>query len=180
MFLPCCGLCCRLFQTYVDNFESPFGCRGGVVEELGCDRAASVSTQFVLCLRAVYKELSPHRRLENRMMGSVVDQVGPALEFVKSHVVLDGPMFRLALLLIFASPTWWNVGGRVEHKLRIFRKVFLGNKYVACYFFAFTVFTLSAIRNYVYPLTPFALHPGVPFCAHCMLHLHASRHTAVD
>jgi methylene-fatty-acyl-phospholipid synthase len=86
------------------------------------------------------------------MMGSVVDQMGPALEFVKSHVVLDGPMLRLALFLIFASPTWWNLGGRLEHRFRIFRKIFFGNKYVACYFFSATVFTLSAVRNYVYKL----------------------------
>jgi len=86
------------------------------------------------------------------MMGSVVDQMGPAMEFIKSHVVLEGQMLRLALFLIFASPSWWNLGGRLEHRFRIFRKIFFGNKYVACYFFSVTVFTLSAIRNYVYKL----------------------------
>lgn len=86
------------------------------------------------------------------MMGSVVDQLGPAFDFVKSHVDIQAPMFRLALLLIFASPSWWNFGGRIEHKFRIFRKIFFGNKYVACYFFAATVFTLSAFRNYAYKL----------------------------
>lgn len=88
------------------------------------------------------------------MMGSLVDQVGPAMEFVKSHVDFNGHFFKLAFLLILASPTWWNAAGRAEHKFRIFRKVFFGNKYVACYFFAITVFTLSAIRNYVYPCKP--------------------------
>jgi hypothetical protein len=97
------------------------------------------------------------------MMGSVVDQMGPALEFVKSHINLQGPMLAYALLLIFASPTWWNIGGRVEHRFRIFRKVFLGNKFVACYFFSVTVFTLSAVRNYVYPLQ------DVFYPSHCIL-----------
>jgi len=32
----------------------------------------------------------------------------------------------------------------------MFRKLFNGNKYVACYFFALTVFTLSSVRNYAY------------------------------
>lgn len=85
-------------------------------------------------------------------MGSVVDQMGPALEFVKSQVNLESYQFQLALFLIFASPTWWNLGGRLEHKLRIFRKIFFGNKYVACYFFSLTVFSLSAFRNYAYKL----------------------------
>ena len=85
------------------------------------------------------------------MMGSLVDQVGPAVDFVKSHVNVDGHYFKLAFLLILASPTWWNAAGRIEHKYRIFRKIFLGNKYVACYFFALTVFSLSAFRNYIYP-----------------------------
>jgi len=86
------------------------------------------------------------------MMGSVVDQMGPALEFVKQHVVFDDYYFKLALFLIFASPSWWNFGGRVEYKFRIFRKIFFGNKYVACYFFSVTVFGLSAFRNYIYKL----------------------------
>lgn len=103
------------------------------------------------------------------MMGSVVDQLGPVADFVKSHVDLQGPMLQLAFLLIFASPTWWNIGGRVEHKFRLFRKVFFGNKYVACYFFSLTVFSLSAVRNYAYPLRSYTLCLPV-FCFN-LLHI---------
>lgn len=86
------------------------------------------------------------------MIHDLVNKLLQGWEIVQKHVDFSDPLFHLSVLMIFASPTFWNLVGRLEFRYRIMRKIFCGNKYLACYIFGIMVFTLSGIRNYVYDL----------------------------
>lgn len=103
------------------------------------------------------------------MMDGIVDVMTTFLNTIKNNVDYSLPSFQISILLILASPTFWNLFGRLEHNYRIFRKIFFGNKYVACYIFSIMVFSLSALRNFVYklaieeqPFFDFGFDPLIP------------------
>lgn len=86
------------------------------------------------------------------MIHDLVNIFSQGLDIVQKHVNFSDPLFHLSILMIFASPTFWNLVGRIEFKYRVMRKIFCGNKYIACYVFGLMVFVLSGIRNYIYDL----------------------------
>lgn len=86
-----------------------------------------------------------------KMIHQLADLFEQGVNLIKENVNYQDPLFQLAIFTIVLSPTFWNVGGRLEYNYRIMRKIFCGNKYLACYVFAFMVFSISGIRNLSYP-----------------------------
>lgn len=58
--------------------------------------------------------------------------------------------FRRAIFFILFNPIFWNTFGRLEHRYRLLTKLFGGNNRLACYIFAFAVFTLGIVRDECY------------------------------
>lgn len=77
---------------------------------------------------------------------------------VKSAVSLakDNLPFSVTPQVIWAArsiafnPFFWNAVGRFEFKSHFFTKLAGGNKYRACYVFAFVVFSLGLLRDYLF------------------------------
>lgn len=76
-------------------------------------------------------------------------------------VMITPDVIRAAKSIAF-NPFFWNSVGRLEHKTHVFTKLTGGNKYIACYLFAATVFSLGIMRDFLYykalqtqPVSPF-------------------------
>lgn len=70
--------------------------------------------------------------------------------FKANAPVMLTPEVILSAKSIAFNPFFWNTIGRFEYKTHLFTKLAGGKKYVACYIFALTVFTLGILRDYLY------------------------------
>ncbi|KAI9298677.1 phospholipid methyltransferase [Neoconidiobolus thromboides FSU 785] len=57
----------------------------------------------------------------------------------------------ISALSICFNPIFWNIVARNEYKNKTLTKI-VGNSTTACYFLAFTIFSLGLIRDYLYKL----------------------------
>lgn len=60
------------------------------------------------------------------------------------------PEVKWAARSIAFNPFYWNLVGRIENKSHFLTKIFGGSKHKACYLFAFSVFTLGLLRDYLF------------------------------
>lgn len=55
-----------------------------------------------------------------------------------------------AILSILASPLFWTLAARIEHRTRLITRVANGNPRLGCYLLAILVFTLGILRDYLF------------------------------
>ncbi|KAK3994621.1 putative methylene-fatty-acyl-phospholipid synthase [Cladorrhinum sp. PSN332] len=92
------------------------------------------------------------------------------------YVDFNQRSFLISAASIAFNPTFWNIVARKEYRTKFLTKTFGGNRDVACYALAVTIFGLGIIRDFLYeralrdqPSHPALAGENVTYAAYALL-----------
>ncbi|KAL2266136.1 hypothetical protein VTJ83DRAFT_5488 [Remersonia thermophila] len=72
------------------------------------------------------------------------------LASLAQYVDFDQQSFYISAASIAFNPTFWNIVARKEYRTKFLTRLFRGNRQLACYALAVTIFSLGIFRDYLY------------------------------